>query len=307
MARWFRFYEDAIDDPKAQLLDPPLFKNWVNLLCLASRHAGVLPTKKEIAFALHRTVQQTEIILTQLMAKGLIDKREDGRLEPHNWSERQYKSDVSTGRVQQFRKRFGNVSRNGNETPPEYRVQSTDTENRIKKEESKKERTRASALVSPKEFEMFWNLYPHKVGKEAARKSFEKKVRKKIGFPQLMAALQRYRDKTDDRPWCNPATWLNQERWDDVPAPPVVPQNRDPQKQGLNDALAKLREYNQSHTDSRDAGGKLYESARLGPGDFPRGVGEIVECLPRHRMDTGPDQWDSGEVSVLPYARRHQG
>jgi hypothetical protein len=81
----------------------------------------------------------------------------------------------------------------------------------------------------------------------------------------------------------------------------------DQQKQGLNDALAKLRAYNESSADSPDAGGKLYESASLGPGDFSRGVSQIVERLPRHRMDTGPDQWDSGEVSVLPHSRRHQG
>ena len=35
--KWFRFYHDAIDDPKVQRLPGDVFKFWVNLLCLASR------------------------------------------------------------------------------------------------------------------------------------------------------------------------------------------------------------------------------------------------------------------------------
>jgi len=34
---WFRFYNDALDNPKVQLLPSDLFKTWVNLLCIASR------------------------------------------------------------------------------------------------------------------------------------------------------------------------------------------------------------------------------------------------------------------------------
>ena len=43
MARWFRFYNEALDDPKVQKLPPALFKSWVNLLCLTARHDGTLP------------------------------------------------------------------------------------------------------------------------------------------------------------------------------------------------------------------------------------------------------------------------
>jgi hypothetical protein len=53
---------------------------------------------------------------------GLIDERR-GVMSPHNWHKRQFKSDVSTSRVQQYRKRQRNVSPPGNETPPD-----TDTE-----------------------------------------------------------------------------------------------------------------------------------------------------------------------------------
>jgi hypothetical protein len=35
---------------------------------------------------------------------------------------------------------------------------------------------------------------------------------------RIECRTRRYIGKTDDRPWCNPATWLNQERWADQPA-----------------------------------------------------------------------------------------
>jgi hypothetical protein len=53
-----------------------------------------------------------------LVSAGLLDVTSVG-LEPHNWRSRQYKSDVSTARVKQYRERHRNVSPNVTETPPE--------------------------------------------------------------------------------------------------------------------------------------------------------------------------------------------
>jgi hypothetical protein len=65
----------------------------------------------------------------------------------------------------------------------------------------------------------FWKLYPNKVGKGDAQECFNK-VRKsrKVTFEDLMDGLRRYVNRSDDRPWCNPSTWLNQDRWLDQPA-----------------------------------------------------------------------------------------
>lgn len=67
-------------------------------------------------------------------------------------------------------------------------------------------------------FESFWKLYPHKVGKAAAWKAF-KTVENRASLEQILDGLQRYiASKPPDRPWCNPATFLNQDRWLDEPA-----------------------------------------------------------------------------------------
>lgn len=68
------------------------------------------------------------------------------------------------------------------------------------------------------EFADWYATYPHKIGRAAALKAF-KTARRKADLPVLQAGVARYiREKPPDRPWCNPATWLNQERWNDQPA-----------------------------------------------------------------------------------------
>jgi len=68
--------------------------------------------------------------------------------------------------------------------------------------------------------ERFWEVYPHKVGKPVALKSLDRIAKQgRTPFAELMAGLERYvSTKPPDRDWCNPATWLNQERWADEPA-----------------------------------------------------------------------------------------
>lgn len=66
-------------------------------------------------------------------------------------------------------------------------------------------------------FDAFWAAYPKKVGKEAARKSFAK-VR--VPVDQLISAVERQKcseqwSKEGGRYIPNPATWLNQGRWED--------------------------------------------------------------------------------------------
>lgn len=74
----------------------------------------------------------------------------------------------------------------------------------------------------------FWPKYPNKVGKPDAERAFAK-ARRRASLDAILAGLDAYVHKTDDRPWCNPATWLNQDRWNDQPAV-VVPTSRGPPK-----------------------------------------------------------------------------
>jgi len=103
--KWFRFYHDAIDDPKVQRLPGDLFKCWVNLLCLASRNEErglVTQGLEEIAFALRLSDEDTAAMLAELVRRGLIEDAVEG-LQMHNWDARQFKSDNVSERVAKHR------------------------------------------------------------------------------------------------------------------------------------------------------------------------------------------------------------
>jgi hypothetical protein len=72
-------------------------------------------------------------------------------------------------------------------------------------------------------FERFWAVYPKKVGKEAARRAF---LKVKVPTNTLIAAISAQKRSTqwtrdNGRYIPNPATWLNQGRWEDVLETPV--------------------------------------------------------------------------------------
>jgi hypothetical protein len=104
MTRWFRFYDEALDDPKVQRLSPQLFKTWVNLLCLASKSDGKLPSDDDLAFRLRVSVQDAAQQIQDLILTGLIDIEPNGSRVPHGWQARQYASDSSAERMRKHRK-----------------------------------------------------------------------------------------------------------------------------------------------------------------------------------------------------------
>ena len=69
------------------------------------------------------------------------------------------------------------------------------------------------------DFENFWKSYPRKAGKGAAKKSFEAAM-KKTTPEKILSAIEvqkqsRQWTSDDGRFIPHPATWLNQQRWDD--------------------------------------------------------------------------------------------
>ena len=139
MSRWFRMYDEVLDDPKVQRLSADDFKAWINILCVASRNDGKIPPIADLSFALRLSANDARTLVERFLNGGLIDRRTGGadgwHYAPHGWDKRQYKSDTSTARVKRFRKRNETVS----ETPPETEAE-TDTE---KKEEVNREKVAA--------------------------------------------------------------------------------------------------------------------------------------------------------------------
>lgn len=141
MSRWFRIYDEALDDHKVQSISPELFRTWFNLLCVASRNDGILPSVEKLAFALRVSVNDMQARLDELILLGLMDIKADRKIEPHNWPKRQWKSDDSKERVRKHReaKRQSNGDVTVTVTPPEsYSETDTDTDHGSSRERARK-------------------------------------------------------------------------------------------------------------------------------------------------------------------------
>lgn len=104
MSNWFRFYDDAVNDPKIIRLPDDLYRAWVNILCIAAKNDGVLPDLGDVALILRvKDVRAAELITKLVRAKLLDD--DGGVYSPHNWQGRQFKSDDSGPRVKKHREK----------------------------------------------------------------------------------------------------------------------------------------------------------------------------------------------------------
>jgi len=176
--RWFRFYDSVLDDPKVQRLTDPLFRAWVNLMCIANRNGGRIPQDfKDIAFSLRISDGKARDVVQALISAGLIDNTETD-LEPHNWNERQFKSDVSTERVNRFRERKRSVSGNGAETLHETAPEQSRTETeKNRSEQRRSQAARGTRWPADKPVDTAWVI-------EAAD------IRKNAGLPPVNAQLE---------------------------------------------------------------------------------------------------------------------
>lgn len=95
----------------------------------------------------------------------------------------------------------------------------------------------------------FWEVYPHRVGKTDALAKLDRiRKSKRVTFDKLMSGLNAYiRSKPPDRQWCNPATWLNQGRWDDEPSTDI---QRNAGQHELLGAFDRLAEHAQRMEDA---------------------------------------------------------
>lgn len=111
-------------------------------------------------------------------------------------------------------------------TTGDQRVTTNKNVNNVQEQKNVQELNSSSCEEKPKrkiastyteDFEKFWRAYPSKVGKADAAKKFQKAI-KIIPFDSLISAVERYckSKRVLDGFVCNPATWLHQERWNDM-------------------------------------------------------------------------------------------
>lgn len=159
----------------------------------------------------------------------MFDEREEVRKASQRARWRKHQENKKNANVSQREQTLANVPRGG-----VTRVEDKTSNSEIEPQEENKKRERALAS-----FDEFWSVYPNKTGKPVAQKSYLKAIR--TTEPSvILDGLRRYiASKPADRPWLNPSTFLNQERWADQPAN-VVPLARGSPGLSMNDFLGTV-------------------------------------------------------------------
>ena len=209
---WFRLYSEAVDDPKLKLL--AFEDRWHFIAILCCKCQGIIGresedmTRRMVAVKLGLDLRELDEVARRLGEVGLIDQE---TFEPLAWDERQYKSDNSTERVREYRKRKQKQQRNNAERS--CNVSETPQET----EQNRTEQKPQGAPSAPDRFPDFWSAYPKKREKKKARDAWKRK-RLDSRADEIIADVRNRIEK--DGQWLDgyvphPTTYINGERWDD--------------------------------------------------------------------------------------------
>lgn len=213
---WFRFYVEAMRDPKMRRLTPAERWLWVAILAAARESCdpgslmvadGVPMTTDDLADYAGMPMKDVGNGVTKMLELGMLCQRCNAEtLSIPAWFDRQYESDNSAERVAKHR---SNDAHSVDLVTPSS-VSVSD-----------------SVSVSQKEqpdFEEFWMLYPRHVGKDAARKAFANALKRNspVTIIQAVRRLRNDPNLPDMNFIPHASTWLNEGRWSDDPYPPRI-------------------------------------------------------------------------------------
>lgn len=209
--QWFKMYgADYLSDPKIKSLTASERSCWLTMLCYASTSTVegeimYLPEKQIMLDSGIDPLSEEWNLTVGFMKKfsnlRMIDIEESGIIKIINWNKRQDRKFSGYDRIKRFRERAKSKNQN------EKQIQDS--------------------------FDEFWSMYPRKTAKQTALRSWlkinpDEDLRKKIVVALEQHCKLDQWTKDDGRFIPHPATWLNQERWNDElkiappQAPPVV-------------------------------------------------------------------------------------
>jgi hypothetical protein len=237
-----KFYpSDWRSDPMLRLCSLAARGLWAELMCLmheAEPYGSMLVNGKRInkvqmAALVGVSEKECSALIMELEGAGVFSRDPDGTIysrrmrRDHEKALKDKANGQGGGNPKLKSKVDGDVK--GRVNPPDnppvgdgdkaQRPEARDQKPETIDQKPEKEGSREVALVPsgwPADwFDQFWKNYPNKVDRAGAMKWLAKAGKTGIEWSIIMAGLDRYIAKTDDRPWCNPTTWIRQSRWEE--------------------------------------------------------------------------------------------
>ena len=183
----------------------------------------------ELALDIDESPDDVRVVLTFLLTYGMCECSDNIHYFFPYVIENTGSETAATQRVREYRERQKALHCNADVTEVK-RIGNAEKEIEIEKEIEKREKSESkrkkslphlpvSGAVVEEPFDTFWREYPKKTGKGYARKKFATALTK-TSFQTIMDALEKVKrspqwNRDAGRYIPNPATWLNQERWED--------------------------------------------------------------------------------------------
>lgn len=298
---WMKFYpRDWRGDQALRAVSIAARGFWMECLCImheAKPYGHLLLNGEKVegdtlARMTGTSTEEATALLAELTKAGVLSVTNKGVVFSRRMTKDHSRSTKGRKAVE---KRYTQDAENKRETSGPNRSPTREPATQKPEARNQKEKDSSLPLGDPVEadFDEWYALYPHKVGRGAALKAY-RAARKKTGKGELLDAVKRFsaakaRDGTEKRFIPHPATWLNGERWaDEAPAPqanshagviqqarPGEYQARDPADFDLDDWVVRIRLHRKN--------GKWAETW----GPRPPAEGDIAELargyLQRHR------------------------
>jgi len=217
---WMKFYPaDWRSDAMLRLCSIAARGLWAEMMCLmheAERYGSLLVNgkridKKQLANLAGISEKDCSALLLELEGNGVFSRDDDGTI----YSRRMRRDFDKAVKDKENGKGGGNPKLKGGVNPQD------NGEDKAQKPEARSQKlekkdTRDDALFAA--MEAFWSIWPNRVGKPAALKALRSAI-DRATISEICEGVESYiRAKPPDRPWLNPATFLNQNRWEDRPA-----------------------------------------------------------------------------------------
>jgi hypothetical protein len=237
--RWMKFWpQDWEGDVALRVVSLSAQGLWMRLLCAMHRAEpyghlvmnGQAMTTRQIASLASITEREAGKLLSELQEAGVLSRTLEGVIFSRRMVRDHEHSEAGKQAVER-RWAKANDGRGAKApptetpitppiTPPNSLEAEADTDRVIHFVHNSRARKPRLPQTEPNGFAEFWNHYPAKIGKAAARKAWPRAVQQAGGDPAeivlaLKARLHLFPEDAQYIP--NPATWLNQGRWDDDP------------------------------------------------------------------------------------------
>jgi len=220
---WITLHRKTLDNPIV-MKDPDYFSVWVYLLLNAThkeydvifkgkriklKQGELITGRKSICNSFKNKVSESKVqrILKTFESEQQIEQQtssEKRLIKVNNWIQYQQSEQQSEQQV------------NNNRTTSEQQVNTNNNVNNVNNDNNVNNKTK----LIEKDFNIFYQAYPIKKSKKAAKKAFEKV---NVDITVLLSAIKQQADEKEllrrngefCPEWKHPSTWLNQGCWED--------------------------------------------------------------------------------------------